>query len=76
MDQVYNFTKDEIQESIEQKQNFVIFGPQNVGKTTLVQQLGFDVIDCVQIGTLTNSTEGVDIALEYLELRYKYFCEH
>lgn len=76
MDQVYNFTIDEINASIEEKQNFVVFGPQNVGKTTLVQQLGYDVIDCVQIGTLANSTEGVDFALEYLELRYKYFCEH
>lgn len=36
MDQVYNFTIDEINASIEEKQNFVVFGPQNVGKTTLV----------------------------------------
>lgn len=35
-----------------QPSNILLFGAQNVGKTELVTQLDFDVVDCVQIGTL------------------------
>ena len=51
---IYEDVINELTKSLESTQpsGILLFGPQNVGKTALVTQLGFDVVDCVQIGTL------------------------
>lgn len=52
-----------------------MYGIKDVGKSALVRQLDFDVVDCIQIGTLCSSVDAVDVVLEYLELRYQTFIE-
>ena len=51
----------------------MLYGVKDVGKSSLARQLDFDVVDCIQIGTLCSSVDSVDAVLEYLELRYQTF---
>jgi len=47
-----------------------LYGVKDVGKSEFAKVLNFDLVDCIQIGTLCTSVEGVDSVLEYLELRF------
>lgn len=40
-----------------------------------MKQLDYDIVDCVQIGSLCSSVDTVDAVLEYLEFRFKTFVE-
>lgn len=40
-----------------------------------MKMLGFDIVDCVQIGTICTTPDSVDTALEYLEMRYQHFLK-
>ena len=70
---IYQSQLDSLKSHQRQKECCFIYGPASVGKTFMFSGTispFADVVDCTQMATLVKAIDQVDLALEYLELRF------